>query len=157
MTDQTTTTTIDLDELETVVLTGHRQSTNTFDTRLVIYRETTVRCCETQGTWTTSDETLAMWDTSGCGTWELKHLGQCGGCGSIINPTATMIAHDIDWMFDYEPCGNCDIHTDPSNFVSPDEDLAAYDIPEHLHADTKDWLETYNVCTPCVENSALYG
>ena len=100
-------------ELKIVTREGELASTNTTDTVAIVFVETTVQCCPTQSEWTTDETSISMWDTSGSGDWQLWPLGQCGGCGRTIEPTAFLLPNfasdEARWLMAMSHCDRCGV------------------------------------------------
>ena len=91
----------------------------------IAYVETTVQCCPTQRTWTTDADTIGTWDHGGYADPTIALLGQCGGCGTLIAPTAWIIPRGEEYIWSegtveepatidlgYEQCDWCQVHQD---------------------------------------------
>ena len=134
-------------EIKFVTREGERRSTNTRETVIIVYAESTVRCCPTQGKWTTDETSFRVWDTTGTGNWQLGHLGQCGNCGQIIQPTALILPEpaysEVDAWLTMSRCDWCGIDAAPVR-VSEHELVCelCWEVGlEHASLDSPEWAE----------------
>ena len=122
-----------------MAIDGYVRNTHTTDTIRIAWVPSTRSCCPNQGTFETSETTIAIWDDTGTGTWRLQPIGQCGGCDTTIYPTAAILSDEVTWMMDLDAntCTQCEI--------LHDED-ALIDIGDNER-----------MCQPCADDSCNWG